>query len=200
MPIPLSYPFLRYMESTRHLVLYRLNSSYPVPPTLRLPQVETLCLLDCAPDTISSFLYRPFFPGLQRIHYLSVAPSDALLYRRFPSVDWVFPYQERAYPFYDAMMEAGKGRMEQGLLSDYIAQGGFHRGGRRIVSGYNYAEQQRAYLHKKYCDAYCSPYPIVIEDSLFLFGYKGDKGDKGHKEDMIVLTLPDATPYHNSNK
>lgn len=183
---------MRYIESTRHLVIYRLNSSYPMPTMLRLPLVETLCLLDCSPGAVGHLLYRPFFPSLRRIHYLSGIPTDTLVYQRFPSVEWVFPWREgRAYPFYDAMLEAGRGRMDTGLLSQYVTRWGMSmeekekekekgtkRGdkkeervwmdiylpGRGIVSGREYLDQQMAYFHKKHCDGYCFPYPIHSED------------------------------------
>ena len=188
---PLTLPFLRYIESTRHLVLYRVNSSYPIPAMLRLPFVETICFLDCSPKAISHLLYRPFFPSLQRIHYLSVAPSDPLIYERFPSVDWIFPWRKgRVYPFYDAMVESGRGRMDPGLLSQYVVRWSlsvermekekkqgkkgsevwmdFYLPERGIVSGKEYMDQQMSYLHKKHCDMYCAPYPVLSEEDTIL--------------------------------
>jgi len=230
---PLSYPFLRYMESTRHLVLYRLNSSYPIPSMLRLPQVETLCLIDCAPRAVSSILYRPFFPGLRRVHYLSSAPAEPFLYRRFPLLDWVFPYRERPYLFYDTMVEAGKGRMEQGLLQQYIVNWKINNRqelwmdiylpGKGIIHGEEYVEQQRAYFHKKHCDGFCVPYPILSDtDSPFppsspssslpfpytmtdpQWAIARENKKAFDTMDMIydrrVLNLPDATPFHSSGK
>ena len=172
---PLTYPFLRYIESTRQLVIYRLDSSCPIPSLFRLPAVETLCLLDCTPDAVHRMVYRPFFPGLRHIHYLSPAPKkDPLFYERVPSVEWVFPWREgRVYPFYDAMIEAGKGRMEADLLSHYVAgwTGSWMDislpGRRGCLSGQEYMRRQMAYLHKKHCDGYFAPYPIVQEDDAF---------------------------------
>lgn len=225
---PLAYPFLRYMESTRHLVLYRLNSSYPIPSMLRLPEVETLCLIDCAPRAVSSILYRPFFPNLRRVHYLSAAPTEPLLYRRFPLLDWVFPCRERPYLFYDTMVEAGRGRMGQGLLPYYIVnwkvnpKGEFwmdlYLPGRGIVDGEDYVKQQRAYFHKKHCDGFCVPYPILPDtDSSFSFPCLSPSSPHTLSDprwanaqenkkafdtmdtmyDRMVLNLPDATPFHS---
>jgi len=229
MVAPLSYPFLRYIESTRHLVFYRLSSAYPIPSMLRLPKVETLCLLDCSPQAVSSMLYSPFFPGLRRVHYLSPAPADRLLYQRFPSLDWVFPYRERPYPFYDAMVEAGKGRMEQGLLHQYVARWAVRGGeglwfdvyvpGRGLVSGKVYTEQQRSYFHKKHCDGFHVPFPVVPTGAgagtVFPLPGKKPHGVADPRwasalehhttvhslervYDQMVLNLPDATPFRSS--
>lgn len=165
--------FYRYMESSRHLLLYRLDSSYPVPATLYMPHVETLCLLHCAPKAVSRFLQPTLFPSLRRIYYLSAAPSDTTIHRRYGTrAEWVFPlFQggDGVYPFYDRMVEGGWGKQEGGLIDRYLVQ---HRPvagetwfdmylpARGIVEGEWYMTQQMSYLHKKHCDGFQVVYPV----------------------------------------
>lgn len=173
--------FYRYIESTQHLLLYRLDSIYPVPLHLRLPKVHTLVMLHCAPEAVQRFLQPTHFPSLQRIHYLSAAPNDTLLHRRFGTrAEWVFPAfsGDVSYPFYDRMVEGGWGRREIGLVEQYLVchkpvENGkgkeietwfdLYLPERCIVDGEWYVQQQMAYLHKKHCDGFHVFCPVQKE-------------------------------------
>jgi hypothetical protein len=167
--------FYRYMESTRHLLLYRLDALYPVPMHLRLPFVDTIVLVHCAPEAVGRFLQPTVFPSLRRIHYLSAAPTDPLIHRSFGTrVGWVFPYLSggASYPFYDRMMEGGWGRRTHGLAEQYLVRHKPYRKEtwfdlylpqRGIVDGEWYYAQQMAYLRKKHCDAFHVFYPLGRE-------------------------------------
>lgn len=157
----------RYMESTRHLMLYRVESAYPVPAGMCMRNVETVCLLHCAPAAVERFLRPSLFPALRRIHYLSAPPEEVTLHRRFGiHTQWVFPAFQRAlaaYPFYDRMIEGGWGKQEPGLVDQYVVQAkqrgketwfDFYLPMRGIVEGDWYYAQQMAYLYKKHCDAF----------------------------------------------
>ena len=165
--------FYHYIESTRHLVLYRLGSTYPVPIGLRLPHVESLAVIDCTPEAVTRFLHPNYFPAMRRIHYLSAGPSDVNLHCRFgKNVDWIFPVIHTSYPFYDRMVEAGWGRREQGLVGQYLVS---HKWSeekswfdmylprRGIVYGDWYHTQLMAYFHKKHCNGLNTPYPVRKE-------------------------------------
>lgn len=211
--------FYRYMESTRHLLLYRLDSTYPVPAGLRLPQVESLTLLHCSPESITRFLYPTYFPSVKRIHYLSAGPSDSDLHGRFGrKMDWVFPIV-KSYPFYDKMVEAGWGRREQGLVGQYLVSHkqpwfDIYLPERGIVYGEWYHTQLMAYLHKKHCDDFNVSYPIQEESVITPCHIPSEMGTGAildsrwlyEKECMtrvfekVVINLPDATPYRSSDK
>lgn len=221
--------FYRYMESSRHLLLYRLDSTYTVPATLRLPHVETLSLVHCAPESIVRFLHPSYFPSVKRIHYLSAGPADTGLHRRFgQTLDWVFPMITRSYGFYDNMVEAGWGRREQGLIGQYLVSSKMINGQtwfdlylpmRGMVYGEWYAAQQMAYFHKKHCDGLQVSYPIreeyivdmcrisplmktdTILDSRWLY----EQHCMMRTYESVVLNCPDsnhpdATPCHSSGK
>lgn len=209
--------FLRYMESSQHLVLYRLDSTYSIPSTFFMPHVTTMTIIDCEPDIVSSVLYRPYFPHLQRIHYLSRPPSDPFIHKRFCHLGfmgWVFPLLSQFYPFYDTMTEAGWGRKENGLVSQYLVtqRGSFssekpffdlYLPEYGIVSGEFYKEQQYAYFQKKQCDVRFEDMTIpsrltthTVSDSRWVY----QQSCLTRAFEKHVLNLPDATPYHNSNK
>ena len=216
--------FFRYIESSRHLLLYRLDSSHTVPATLRLPHVETLSLIHCSPDSIARFLHPAYFPSMKRIHYLSAGPTGTDLHCRFGRrLDWVFPVVSRPYDFYDKMVEAGWGRREEGLIGQYLvsskmihAQTWFdlYLPTRGIVYGEWYAAQQTAYFQKKHCDGLQVAYPVreeyivdtcripslmpteAVLDSRWL--YEQRCMERTYEE--VVLNHPDATPCRNSDK
>ena len=162
--------FYRYMESTRHLLLYRLDAVYPVPLNLRLPRVDTVTLIHCAPEAVGRFLQPTVFPSLRQIHYLSAAPTDTLLHRHFGTrAKWVFPALsgEASYAFYDRMVEGGWGHRVHGLVEQYIVRHkplgeeqnqetwfDIYLHQRGIVDGEWYFAQQMAYLRKKHCDVF----------------------------------------------
>ena len=211
--------FYRYMESTRHLLLYRLDSTYPIPAGLHFPHVDSLAVIHCAPEAITRVLHPTHFPSVKRIHYLSAAPSDASIHRRFTrQVDWIFPVLGKSYPFYDRMVEAGWGRREQGLVGQYLVSHqppwfDLYLPTRGIVYGEWYHAQQMAYLHKKHCDGFNISYPIQTESvverchipSPMSTGAVLDSRWLYDKECMTrvfesVINHPDATPCHNSDK
>ncbi len=216
--------FYRYIESSRHLLLYRLDSSHTVPATLRLPHVETLSLVHCAPESVERFLQPSYFPSVKRIHYLSAGPTDTGIHRRFGrTLDWVFPVVTRPYLFYDAMVEAGWGRREQGLVGQYLVSSKMINGqtwfdlylpSRGIVYGEWYTSQQTAYIHKKHCDSLKMAYPTREEyivdvcripplmatepilDSRWLY----EQQCMTRIYEDVVLNHPDATPCRSSGK
>lgn len=113
--------FSHYMTSSRHIILYRLTSSFP--PLVRMNQVETLCLIHCHPDSISRIIQPTLFPSLRQIHYLSSAPTNNIIHRQFHrKVSWVFPNLDVTYPFYDHMFEGGFARKETGMISQYLVR------------------------------------------------------------------------------
>ena len=216
--------FYRYMESTRHLLLYRLDSTYPVPATLRMPRVETLSLIHCAPESIARFLHRSYFPSVKRIHYLSAGPSDTDLHRRFgQTLDWVFPITTQPYAFYDHMVEGGWGRREEGLVGQYLVTPTMINGKtwfdlylpmRGIVYGEWYIGQQMAYLHKKHCDGLgvnypvkeeyvadmCRIPPLLGEEAVLDSRWIHTQNHLVHTYEKVVLNHPDATPFHSSDR
>ena len=222
--------FIHYMESTQHLVLYRLDSMFSIPSTFCMPHVNTIAVIDSEPDKVSAILYRQYFPHLQRVHYLSQAPSDPLIYQRFPHLGfmgWVFPYLSQPYCFYDRMTEAGWGKRDKGLINNYIVSRheyssekssrphfDLYLPSRGIVTGQFYRDQLFSYFQKKQCDDFSLPYPVLSEDPEFTetihpsltshciydsrWIYHQKRVDRMFEK--YVLNLPDATPFHNSNK
>lgn len=224
----LLYSFLRYIESTRHLVLYRLDSSHPIHLTFVMPHVKNITLIDCEPDMISRILDHLYFPSLQNINYLSLPPSDPLIHQRFTHnkfIRWTFPTLSMPYLFYDCMTEAGYGKKENGLVSQYLVSHYRcssnkpnydlylpHHG---IVTGKFYRDQQLAFFQKKQCDAYgISSSHIISNDTPFSEAvplrlrthavydsrWIYQQEFLHHSFEKNILNLPDAIPFHNSNK
>lgn len=171
----LTSSFVTHMESSRHLLFYRLGS-YPLPMGFHLPHVTSLTLIQCTPTAISQLLHPSYFPSLQQIQYLSGHPGDTLIHRRFPlalspRVVWKFP--TLSHPFYDAMVEAGWGRRDDWLVMNHIVrhkqmEGGkmwfdLYLPGKGILCGKWYYAQQMAYLRRGHCVALGVPYPVVKE-------------------------------------
>jgi len=144
-----------HVQQTSHLCLYRLCKK-PVPPTLFFPKVKTVALIHCSGAGISNILRPSIFPNLGEVHYLSAHPGQFDLHTRFqPSVSWVFP--NLRYAFYDCMVQAGQGRVENQLICTYIHQFiKFHRGvemmihlpGYDVVKGSEYTRHLRPYLYQ----------------------------------------------------
>ena len=216
------YPsFLKYMESTRHLCFYRLDSSFTVPAIYHMKHVEQISLIQCSPKSISLLLHKKYFPSLQRIHYLSGPPSDKEIHRRFSKkIDWIFPKAD--YPFYNAMVEAGHGRKDEWIFRNHIACEKMINGSqwydlylpsRSIVYGEWYYEQQTAYFNKKHCDGFQVSYPmhkeyqndihkIPSEMTTFpIYDPRWIYQQECIERDFItMINHPDATPCRNSNK
>ena len=216
--------FYRYIESSRHLLLYRLDSTHTVPATLRLPQVETLSLVHCTPESITRFLHPSYFPSVKRIHYLSAGPTDTDIHRRFGrTLDWVFPIVRHPYDFYDKMVEAGWGRRERGLVGQYLVSSKIINGQtwfdlylpmRGMVYGEWYVEQQTAYIHKKHCDGLqvsypsreeyivdrCRIPPLMTTEAILNSHWLYDQQCMVRTYESVVLNRPGATPCHSSGK
>jgi len=223
MVVPLYPSFSRYMESSRHLVFYRLNSHFSPPSVFYMPHVEQLSVIHCASTSISSILNRKYFPSLQRIHYLSGPPSDPAIHRQFSKkIDWIFPMGD--YPFYNRMVEAGYGRRDEWLIRNYLVCEKWINGSlwfdlylpsRGIVSGEWYYRQQMAFFYKKEFDQLQLHYPIQKEqrhdihylpdeaitittplyDSRWIY-----QQECIERSFLAQINHPDATPFHNSNK
>ena len=146
-----------HIQQTSHLCLYRLCKK-PIPPTLFFPKVKTVALIHCSSVGISNILRPSIFPNLSEVHYLSAHPGRFDLHTQFqPSVSWVFP--NLRYAFYDCMIQAGQGRIENQLISTYIhqfvkfprgAEMMIHLPGYDVVRGSEYTRHLRQYLHQSY--------------------------------------------------
>lgn len=218
------YPsFYRFMESTRHLLFYRLDSSYTLPAIFHMPHVEQLSLIQCESNAVTQLLTMKHFPSLQRIHYLSCPPSDPQIHLRFSKrVDWIFPAVKSPHSFYDKMLEAGYGRKDEWIVRNHLAGEKMIDGSRwfdlylpsrSIVYGEWFYQQQMAYLHKKHCDGFELSYPIQKEyhydlcvlpaemktfpiyDSRWIY-----QQECLEKSFLDMINHPDATLCHNSNK
>ncbi len=172
MTTPLYPSFYRYMETTRHMIFYRVSPTLLLPTRLQLPHVEQMSLIDCSPVGTANLLHRRFFPSLQRIHYLSgPPPADSMIHERFgKNVEWIFPMGD--YPFYRIMVEAGYGKRDEWIVRNHLASEKIANGerwfdlylpSRTIVCGEWYYRQQLAYFWKKHSDHAGVMYPIHNE-------------------------------------
>ena len=144
-----------HIQQTSHLCLYRLCKN-PVPPTLFFPKVKTLALIHCSGVGISNILRPSIFPNLSEVHYLSAHPGQFDLHTQFQKpISWVFP--NLRYAFYDCMIQAGQGRVENQLISTYIhefvkfprgAEMMIHLPGYDVVKGSEYTRHLRQYLYQ----------------------------------------------------
>ena len=151
--IPSLIPY--HVQQTSHLCLYQLCKK-PVPPTLFFPKVKTVSLINCSSTGISNILRPSIFPNLDEVHYLSAHPGRFDLHIQFQKpISWVFP--NLRYAFYQCMIEAGHGRVENQLISTYIQQ--FVKFPRRtemmiylpgydVIAGSEYARHLRQYLYQ----------------------------------------------------
>ena len=114
----LSVIFHSYLQQSKTACLYRVRSE-ALCPTLSFPHVHTVSLIHCTRNGVSNVLTPHRFPNLKTVHYLSAHPGQADIYRRFSQpIEWVFP--NRDYVFYNCMLEAGLGRVENRLIRNYI--------------------------------------------------------------------------------
>jgi len=144
-----------HVQQTSHLCLYRLCKK-PVPPTLFFPKVKTVALIHCSSAGISNILRPSIFPNLSEVHYLSAHPGRVDLYTQFKKpISWVFP--NLRYAFYDCMVQAGQGRVENQLIRTYIhqfvkfprgAEIMLHLPGYDVVNGSEYVRHLRQYLYQ----------------------------------------------------
>lgn len=127
--IPLTYKFVKAIETTSDLVVYKLGSIKTLPSNLVFPAAKTATLINCDRTGVFNILTENAFPSLERIHYLSTHPSDFNIHKRFktnPKVQWVFP--EKEYAFYTYILNLGKGHRDPTLLSKYLKN-------KRIIDG-----------------------------------------------------------------
>ena len=114
----LSTVFSSYVHHAKNICFYRIGSQ-PFTPSLSFPHATTVTLLHCSREGVSRLLSPSFFPNLTTVHYLSAHPGQIDIYRRFPKrVTWLFP--NRSYDFYECMILAGHGRVENHLLRTYL--------------------------------------------------------------------------------
>lgn len=144
-----------HVQQTSHLCLYRLCKK-PIPSTLFFPKVKTVALIHCSSAGISNILRPSIFPNLSEVHYLSAHPGRVDLYTQFKKpISWVFP--NLRYAFYDCMIQAGQGRIENALIHTYIhqfikypngAKMMIHLPGYDVVNGSEYMRHLRPYIYR----------------------------------------------------
>jgi hypothetical protein len=118
--------------------------------------VKTVALIHCSSAGISNILRPSIFPNLSEVHYLSAHPGRVDLYTQFKKpISWVFP--NLSYAFYDCMVQAGQGRVENQLIRTYIhqfvkfprvAEIMLHLPGYDVVNGSEYVRHLRQYLYQ----------------------------------------------------
>jgi len=113
-----SSTILYHLQRTTNLCLYQIGKK-KIPPSLFFPKAYTVTLIHCTPEGISGILQPSIFPNLRSVHYLSAHPGQVDLYTRFKSpINWLFPNQR--YTFYQCMVNAGRGRVENRLIRTYV--------------------------------------------------------------------------------
>lgn len=150
-----------HIQQTSHLCLYQLGKK-PFPSTLFFPKVKTVALIHCTSAGISNILRPSIFPNLSQVHYLSAHPGRIDLYTQFKKpISWVFP--NLRYGFYDCMIQAGQGRVENQLIRAYIHEFvKFPRGaqmminipGYDVVKGSEYMRHLHPYLYQSQSCSY----------------------------------------------
>jgi len=109
---------LYHLQRTTNLCLYQIGHT-KISPSLFFPKAATVTLIHCTPAGISTILQPSIFPNLRNVHYLSAHPGTIDLYTRFKKpIQWIFPNQR--YTFYQCMIDAGHGRVENRLIRTYI--------------------------------------------------------------------------------
>ncbi len=124
----LSSDFVKYVELTNHLCIYKING-HPLPMNLKFPKVKTLTLINCSKTGVQNMLTPNIFPNTKHINYLSVQPGEWDIHRRFSNgPKWVFP--NKNYDFYNYMVNEGLGKKDDALIKRFIAS-------KKIVDGAN---------------------------------------------------------------
>jgi hypothetical protein len=107
-----------YLQRSKNVCLYKIGSQ-PFTPQLSFPNATTATLIHCSREGVNRLLSPSFFPNLKTVHYLSAHPGQIDVYRRFSKpIHWLFP--NRTYGFYNAMIEAGHGHVENRLIRSYV--------------------------------------------------------------------------------
>lgn len=105
-------------QHSKNVCFYKIGSQ-PFHPRLCFPNATTATLIYCSREGVNRLLSPSFFPNLKTVHYLSAHPGQVDLYRRFSNpLHWLFP--NRTYGFYNAMIEAGHGHVENLLFRSYV--------------------------------------------------------------------------------
>lgn len=155
--------FHSYFQQSKQLCLYRIGSQ-KLCSTLSFPHVHTIVLIHCSRIGVSNVLTPSRFPNLKSIHYLSAHPGQVDIYKRFPNnLEWLFP--NKKYMFYNCMMEAGMGRVEERLISTYVHRVTdqyikLHIPKYGLYHGKVYQKHLLSYLQKPY-----QPSPSYLEDA-----------------------------------
>jgi len=109
-----------YLQHSKNVCLYKIGSQ-PFTPQLCFPNATTATLIHCSREGVHRLLTPSFFPNLRTVHYLSAHPGQIDIYRRFSKpIHWLFP--NRTYGFYNAMIEAGHGHVQNRLIRSYLHQ------------------------------------------------------------------------------
>ena len=167
----LSTVFSSYVRRAKNVCFYRIGSQ-PFTPSLSFPHATTVTLIHCSREGVNRLLSPSFFPKLTTVHYLSAHPGQIDLYRRFPKEPtWLFP--NRLYDFYDCMILAGHGRVENRLLRTYLHNLQVHPHGIEVslnLPGYGpyrgdrYRSQMIEYLQTPYVPMSFDTNPDVCSD------------------------------------
>jgi hypothetical protein len=124
----LSQEFVKHIESTPNLCMYKLGSHY-IPDTIIFPKAKSVTLINCNRNGILNILTPKIFPNLNSVNYLSTDPGDFKIYERFnDTLKWVFP--NKPYEFYDFMIKTGRGTKNSELIKEYVAN-------KKIIDGKN---------------------------------------------------------------
>jgi hypothetical protein len=124
----LTHDFVKYIESTNHLCIYKLNGQN-VSAKILFPKVKTLTLINCSKNGVQNVLSSHIFPNATQINYLSAGPVEYAIYRRFGGqARWVFPNKD--YDFYNYMVSQGLGKKDDTLMKRFIAS-------KKIIDGAN---------------------------------------------------------------
>jgi len=195
----LSYHFHTYLQKTRNVCLYRISSKQTYFPTLFFPQATTVTLIHCSRNAVERLLNPVIFPNLSTVHYLSANPGKVDLYNRFNKpVRWLFP--NRDYAFYNCMIEAGHGRVENRLIRNYIynmrhytnrIEVDLNLPGYGVCTGSDYHKQLRSYLEffymPSYRDQYLPEFSLETTDvDPFDYHPHFDCGDASNSLDYVL--------------
>ncbi len=123
----ISNTFLKYINQTSNICIYQFRNRI-ISPTLQFPNARTATLINCSREGVNRILRPDIFPNLEEVHYLSAHPGQMDIYQRFSRpITWVFPNSN--YIFYQCMIEAGLGHVDDQLISTYIQSASRNRFG-----------------------------------------------------------------------
>jgi hypothetical protein len=124
----LSTDFVKHIESTSNICLYKLGSHY-IPHNIIFPKADSITLINCSRNGILNVLTPKVFPNLTKVNYLSTDPGDFKIYERFnDKIKWSFP--NKNYEFYDFMVKTGRGTKDSQLIKKYVTN-------KKIIDGKN---------------------------------------------------------------